>query len=64
MAGIETLSKLLLYLCKPFRLIENSANEVSDFYLDFLKIELFASDPTSHLGVVKIHSHGGWIHAD
>lgn len=45
-------------------LIENSANEVSDFYLHFMKIELFSSDPTSHLRVVKIHSHGVWIHAD
>lgn len=64
MVGIEALSKLLLHLYKPFRLMEDSANEVSDFYLESVKTELFTSDPTSHLGVVKIHSHGAWIHAD
>lgn len=64
MVGIETLSKLLLHLYKPFRLMEESANEVSDFYLESVKTELFTSDLTSHLGVVKIHSHGEWIHAD
>lgn len=56
MAGTETLSKLLLYLYKPFRLMEDSANEVSDFYLDSVKIGLFPSDFTSHLRVRKIQS--------
>lgn len=44
--------------------MEDSANEVSDFYLDSVKTELFTSDPTAHLGVVKIHSHGAWICAN
>lgn len=62
MAGIETVSKLLLHFCKPSRLME--ANQVSDFYLHSVKIELFPSDFASHLRVRKIHSHGVRIHAD
>ena len=44
--------------------MEDSANQVSDFYLDSVKIELLTSNPASHLRAVKIHSHGAWIHAD
>lgn len=37
-------------------LMEDSANEVSDFYLGTVKTELFTSNTTSHLGVVKTQS--------